>query len=82
MCDRLLRRALALAIGLLTVSSCLPNRGTPVFVDTGAGKFWSGKGVLVEVSPDETQCRVVVRDGTLITRNRWVHCNHIHPRRE
>jgi predicted oxidoreductase len=53
-----------------------------VFVDYGAGEFWSGKGVLVEVSPDQTQCRVVVRDSNLITRNRWVHCNHIHPRRQ
>ena len=81
MCDRLLRRALVLAICSLTVSSCLPNRGTPVGVDTGAGNFGSGKGVLVEVSPDETQCLVVVRDGTLIKRDRWVHCNHVHPRR-
>ncbi len=82
MYDRLPWRALVAAICLLTISSCLPNRGTPVFVDYGAGNFWSGKGVLVEVSPDETQCRVVVRDSALITRNRWVHCNHIHPRRE
>ena len=81
MCNRLLWRALVAAVCLLTLSSCLPNRGTPVFVDYGAGNFWSGKGVLVEVSPDETQCRVVVRDGALITRNRWVHCNDIHPRR-
>ena len=81
MCNRLLWRALVAAVCLLTLSSCLPNRGTPVFVDYGAGNFWSGKGVLVEVSPDETQCRVVVRDAALITRNRWVHCNHVHPRR-
>jgi hypothetical protein len=66
---------------LLAGSGCLPNRGTPVFVDNSAGSFWSGKGLLVEVSEDQTQCRVVVRDGNLITRNRWVHCNNVHPRK-
>jgi hypothetical protein len=80
--NRLLWRTLAAAACLLTTSSCLPSRGTPVFVDRDAGKYWSGKGVLVEVSPDETQCRVVVRDSVLITRDRWVRCNDIHPRRE
>ena len=66
---------------LLVGSSCIPNRGTPVYVDTSAGNLWSGKGVLVEVSEDETQCRVVVRDANLITRNRWLDCRHVHPRR-
>lgn len=82
MYDRFLSCALVLGICVLTVSGCLPNRGTLVFVDYGAGNFWSGKGVLVEVSPDETQCRVVVRDSYLIRRNRWVHCNRVHPRRK
>ncbi len=72
--------AIALLICLLVASSCLPTRGTTVFVDRGAGTFWSGKGVLVEVSVDETQCRVVVRDANLITRNRWVPCRNVHPR--
>ncbi len=68
-------------ICLLVGSGCLPTRGTTVYVDRGAGvNLWSGKGVLVEVSEDETQCRVVVRDANLITRNRWVPCRHVHPR--
>jgi hypothetical protein len=80
--NRTLRRTLAATTCLLATSSCLPNRGTPVFVDRDAGKYWSGKGYLVEVSPDETQCRVFVRDAVLIRRDRWVKCNDIHPRRE
>ena len=72
---------LLLLASLVVGSSCLPNRGTPVFVDSSAGNLWSGKAVLVEVSEDERQCRVVVRDANLITRNRWVDCNHIHERR-
>ena len=70
-----------LSICLLAGAGCLPNRGTPVFVDRGAGSFWSGKGVLVEVSEDEIQCRVVVRDANLITRKRWVPCRNLHPRK-
>jgi len=80
--NRRLWRVLVAAICLLTVSSCLPTKGTLVFVDGDAGRFWSGKGVLTEVSPDETKCRVVVRDSTLITRDRWVNCNDVHPRRK
>lgn len=75
-------RSLALtAFVLAFAAGCLPTKGTPIFVDSAAGGYWSGKGMLVEVSPDETQCRVVVRDSTLIRRNQWVHCNHVHPRR-
>lgn len=60
--------------------SCLPNKGTPVFVDYSAAEVWSGKGVLTEVSPDERMCRVVFRDSNLITRNRWIECIRVHPR--
>jgi hypothetical protein len=38
--------------------------------------------MLVEVSPDQTQCRVIVRDTYLIKRDRWVPCINVHPRRE
>lgn len=69
-----------LLICLLMGSSCLPTRGTTIYLDRGAGTFWSGKGVLVEVSADETQCRVVVRDTYLITRKTWVPCRNVHPR--
>ena len=67
---------------LLCGSGCISNDGTPVFVDYGALEVWSGKGMLVEVSPDQTQCRVIVRDDYLIKRDRWVSCIHVHPRQE
>jgi len=74
----------AIAIGacLLGSAGCISNRGTPVFVDYGALEVWSGKGMLIEVSPDQARCRVIVRDEYLIRRDRWVPCIHVHPRRE
>jgi hypothetical protein len=79
---RSLRRAIATAACLLGASGCISNDGTPVFVDYAALDVWSGKGRLMEVSPDQTECRVIVRDNYLIRRDRWVPCIHIHPRRE
>ena len=79
---RSLRCAIATLAGLLSASGCISNDGTPVFVDYGALEVWSGKGMLIEVSPDQTQCRVVVRDDNLIKRDRWVSCIHVHPRQE
>jgi len=76
---RILARWVVLAATAALIG-CLPNRGTPVFVDGSTGNYWSGKGVLVEVSPDQTQCRVVVYDGTLIRRDRWLSCDAVHPR--
>jgi hypothetical protein len=71
--------AFAFALGL---GGCLmPTRGTLVFVDTWAGDFWSGKGLLVEVSEDRRRCRVAVRDRALIVRDLWVDCERVHPRR-
>ncbi len=63
------------------VLACLPNKGTPVFVDHSAAEVWSGIGVLTEVSSDERLCRVVFRDSTLITRDKWVDCVSVHPRK-
>ena len=79
---RSLRRSIAILACLLSGSGCIGNDGTPVFVDYGALEVWSGKGMLVEVSPDQTQCRVIVRDNYLIKRDLWVACTHVHPRRE
>jgi hypothetical protein len=81
MSARSLRNALALGVCLLGLSGCIGNKGTPIFVDYGALEVWSGEGMLLEVSPDEAQCRVVVRDNFLIRRNVWVPCIHVHPRR-
>ncbi len=79
---RSLRRAIATAACLLCAPGCISNNGTPVFVAYSALEVWSGEGMLVEVSPDQVQCRVIVRDEYLIKRDRWVPCIHVHPRQE
>ena len=68
----------ALALG---ASACvwMPSRGTPVLVDHRAGRFWSGKGMLLEVSEDQRSCRVAVRDRSLVfVRTLWTDCAHVH----
>ena len=68
-------------LACLALSGCLmPNRGTPVFVDARTGDYWSGKGLLLTVSPDRTQCQVAVRDRALFVRERWVPCSSVHER--
>ena len=75
------RSATVLLALALSVSGCLmPNQGTPIFVDTRAGNFWSGEALLIEVSEDQTQCRVAVRDRALIVSRRWVDCKSVHVR--
>jgi hypothetical protein len=67
-----------LAVGL---TGCLmPTKGTPVFVDGRAGEFWSGRGLLQEVSPDRLKCRVAVRNRALVVRDLWVPCASLHER--
>ncbi len=74
-------RAAFLALPLSMLVGCLmPARGTPVFVYARAGTFWSGEGLLREVSDDEQRCRVVVRDRALIVRDLWIDCTRVHPR--
>ena len=77
-------RTFLLAAGLfaaLASSGCLlPNGGTPVFVDSRSGHFWSGKGVLTEVTRDQKRCRVSIRDRALIVHRMWVDCTTVHPR--
>jgi len=68
---------LLLAVG---AGCTMPNRGTPVFVDVRAGDFWSGEGLLTEVSEDQKRCRVSVRDRALIVRDLWVDCARVHRR--
>jgi predicted oxidoreductase len=80
---RRLALALAGAALLSLLGGCLmPRRGTPVFVDARAGNFWSGEGLLLEVSPDQQRCRVAVRDRALLVQDRWVDCARVHPRKE
>ncbi len=77
-------RALLLAASLfaaLATSGCLlPNGGTPVLVDSRSGRFWSGKGVMTEVSPDQQRCKVAIRDRALFVHQLWVDCKTVHPR--
>ena len=78
--SRTLRIVLAL-LWVAPLSGCLmPNEGTPVFIDMRAGEFWSGKGMLVEVTPDEQRCRVAVRDKALVVHHVWTDCSRVHPR--
>lgn len=79
---RIQRRWSFLAILLLILlTGCLmPNKGTPVFIDMRAGGFWSGRGMLLEVTPDQQRCRVAVRDRALVVRHLWTDCTRVHPR--
>jgi hypothetical protein len=77
-----LRRLLPTWLVLLLLSGCLmPAKGTPVFVDMRAGRFWSGEGLLLEVNEDETRCRVAVRDRALVVQKMWVDCTYVHATR-
>ena len=71
-----------LVVPALLLGGCLmPNKGTPVFVDSRSGNYWSGKGWLLEVSPDRVSCHVAVRDTALFVRKPWVPCASVHERR-
>jgi len=71
---------LLLAALLSLFSGCLlPRKGTPVFVDLRAGRFWSGYGLLLEVSEDQSLCKVAVRDRALLVQKLWVDCAWVHP---
>lgn len=75
-----LRTAFVVALAL-AASACvgMPSQGTPVLVDHRAGSFWSGKGMLLEVSGDEKSCRVAVRDRSLVfVRTLWTDCAYVH----
>jgi len=72
--------AAAIVLAVLLLACTMPSKGTPVFVDVRAGNFWSGKGLLTEVSEDKRTCRVSVRDRALIVKDLWVDCQRIHRR--
>jgi hypothetical protein len=72
--------AAAGVIAALLLACTMPSKGTPVFVDVRAGDFWSGKGLLTEVSEDKRTCRVSVRDRALVVKDLWVDCQRIHRR--
>lgn len=64
----------------LATGCVMPAQGTPVYVDMRAGNFWSGEGMLHEVSDDQERCQVSIRDRTLVVRKRWVACRNVHAR--
>ena len=77
-----LRAALLAVLCGVAGSGCLmPDAGTPVWVDARAGRFWSGKGRLLEVTEDSLRCRVTVRDRALFVHEMWVTCASVHTRR-
>ena len=78
---RPLRWLACLAAPLLLLGCLMPRQGTPVYVDAWAGDFWSGKGMLLEVSADRERCRVAVRDQALMVQELWVACTSVHPRK-
>lgn len=69
-----------LICGLLLSLGCIqmPSRGTRAFIDMRAGDFWTGDGLLLEVSQDQQRCFVAVRDRTWLVQKRWVDCAHVH----
>jgi len=74
-----LRRLLPGLLAFLLLAACqMPAKGTPVFVDMRAGRFWSGEGLLLEVNEDETRCRVAVRDRALVVQKMWIDCAYVH----
>jgi hypothetical protein len=58
----------------------LPSTGTPVFLDHDSGRWWSGRGVMTEVSDDRTRCRVHARNRILIVESKWLDCRRVHER--
>jgi len=74
------RLAASLFAALATSGCLLPNGGTPVLVDSRSGRFWSGKGILTEVSPDQKRCKVAARDRALFVHHLWVDCKMVHQR--
>ena len=74
--------ALALLASASLTGCLMPTRGTPVWVDQRSGEYWSGKGLLLEVSEDRSRCLVAARDRALIVRKRWVDCIGVHTRRD
>jgi hypothetical protein len=75
------RAALLAVLAALLVafgSGCVLPAGRPIIVDRRAGDYWSGDGVLLEVSPDGTECKVAVRNDALFVEKRWVACKFVH----
>jgi len=75
-------RLLTCFVCALLLAGCLmPRQGTLIYVDAWAGDFWSGKGMLLEVTPDQKRCKVAVRDRALFVHEMWIACTSVHPRK-
>ncbi len=70
-------RTIATFAAALLVGCAVP-RGEPVVVDSRAGDFFSGNGVLLEVSPDQRYCRIAARGRSLLVEKKWVPCQYVH----
>jgi hypothetical protein len=77
---RALRATLA-GVAMLAGGCALPSTGSPVFVESGTGRWWSGEAVLTEVSEDRQRCLVHARNNVLIVEKKWVDCRRVHDRR-
>jgi hypothetical protein len=73
---RLLAALLLVGVGL----GCVMPKGTEVIVDRRAGRFWTGNGVLLEVSEDRSNCLVAIRNNTMKVEKRWLPCAYVHGR--
>jgi hypothetical protein len=73
--------ALALALAAAAASGCVMPNGQDVVVDRRAGNdVHTGSAVLLEISDDQTSCRVAVRTNALFVEKRWVDCRYVHAR--
>ena len=75
-----MRRGLpGLVLLALVGAGCLMPHGRPVIVEARTGRYWSGEGVLLEVSDDQQNCRVAVRtNGWIWVEKKWVPCQYVH----
>ncbi len=74
-------RAVAAALAALLLAGCFTMPvGEPVYVDSRAGRFYSGEGVLLEVSDSQEHCRIAARERSLLVTEKWVLCRYVHRR--
>lgn len=74
------RLVAALAVALL-LSGCVMPTGTDVIVDRRGANFFTGTGILLEISEDRQSCLVAARNNALFVEKRWVPCAYVHATR-
>ncbi len=68
---------LPLLLALVLALGCFLPKGQPVFVKKTALDSWSGHGVLLAVSEDQSRCQVALRSRALVVEKHWVACQHV-----